>query len=140
MLQDDGNGVGAGAPMRDVLVVMQGSEGGIQRPDQAFQRRPLRGGPSGDAPGAVASQLAKIQLLERPCLLRQQPGGAVELVRLEAKVPALRSDVVGNGGCRQRAAHAPVSAIPVSMPTRSACRWAIERFSLAARSRPDKWM
>ena len=143
--QDDGDGVRPGAPVAHVLVVVQGCSGGIQRFDQARQGRPVLGGAPREAPGAIAPQLGRAQRLERLGFLREQRRAAVELAGRQCQPPAGGviiggGDTGGSGASRQQAGHAPVSALAVSMRTRSACRSVIERFSLAARSRPDRWM
>ena len=145
MPQDDGGRVRAGAPVAHVIAVMQRGSGRVQRLDQAGQRPPVPGGPARDAPGTVAPQLQRAQRLQRHGLPREQPGASVELAGPERQTPARGhdtggDDVGGNGVRGERLRHAVVSASSVSMATRCACSWVIERFSLVARSRPDRWM
>ena len=142
MLQHDRCRLRPGPAEPGVIAMAQGSTRRVERLDKAGYRLPVPGRPPRNAGRAVAPQASRAYGDDGCSLAVQQltpaipamPGGGRELAGTSV-LPGLRP------GCRG-GVHAipPGAAGPVSISTRQACTWAIEAFSFAASSRPDRWI
>ena len=145
VLQDQTRRVRAGSPIPCGGCVMQHRPGLVQRGDQPGEGVPPRRA-SVSAPRAAATQIGRPELEQRP----QLRGGELPLpvvavqVQWERPRPPLGQRAIANDpSCAGVHVRSPVAApVPAAVSWLTRCAWicAIERFSLAARSRPDRWM
>ena len=144
MLQHQPGGVRAGPSVAHVVAVMQQCPRVVQRvTSRASSRQPAVR--CWRAAGAAAPQMQGPSSSRRVQLLLGQRHAPVIALDVKRNRPGgFANPGFGKPHCDRVHARSPRVAASgpaaVSIATRSACRWAIERFSLLDSSRPDRWM